>query len=74
MIGKLIGKHHVMIYVCQEHPKCPFRGLREPPRDPGRPSNFECLNFGLLYIKFNPFDRETHWAKSYHEISRSGAP
>ena len=36
---KLIGKHHVMRYVCQGHPSSPFRGLRTPSRAPGRPLN-----------------------------------
>ena len=138
MIGKFICSHHVTRYVCQEHQRCPFRGLWVPPRAPGRPSNCECVHFlgflayyncyisnsilfiekligphlimrlvcqrpprylkgglratksletackfyicqfstilDMLYIKFNPFDRETHCTTSYHKISMSGSP
>ena len=30
--------------------------------------------FKLLYIKLNTFDRETHWATSYYELSTSETP
>ena len=73
VIDKLIATHFIIRLMCQGRPRPLKRGLSAP----GSPwnVNLSSLRFvGMLYIKINPSDRETHCSTSYHKIGMSGPP
>ena len=59
-IQKFIGTHHIMIFVCQGPPSLHKGGLRAP----GGPKKLRFYqiwwNIGMVYIKIDPKDTETH--------------
>ena len=72
MIEKLIGAHHIMIFVCQGSPSPPSVA-KKAPGGPKKLAFYQIwCNIGMRDIKINLNDTETHWNTSYYEICMSG--